>query len=51
MPLRLSDKCFGVVKAVPGRKGTVFGVSEGVLEFHRVLWGVFEFVRGTLGGV
>ena len=40
MPLRLSDKCLGVVKAVPGRGGTVFGVLEGVLEFPRVFRGV-----------
>ena len=50
MSLRLSDKCLGVVLAVPGREETVFGVPEGVLQFLKGVLGVLEFVRGTLGG-
>ena len=46
MPHQLSDECFGVVKAVPGGQGNVFGVTEGVLECQ----GVFGGVRGCTGG-
>ena len=45
MPLRLSDKCLGVVKAVLGRGGTVFWVPEGVSEFPKV----FRAVRVCMG--
>ena len=42
MPLRLSDECLGVVKAVPGGQGNVFGVPEGVLECPGVFWGCWK---------
>ena len=39
MALRLSDECWGVVKAVPGGQGNMFQVLVGVLECPAVFWG------------
>ena len=54
MPFRLSDKCLGVVKGVPGGQGNVFwvlvgacgciGVSRDVLG----CWSVYGGLRGCL---
>ena len=49
MALRLSDECWGVVKAVPGGQGNMFQVLGGVLECPGVFWGSW-WCWGCMGG-
>ena len=46
MPLRMSDECFGVVKAVPGGHGVCLGCLGVFFEFPGVFWGCWKVYQG-----
>ena len=46
MPLRMSDECFGVVKAVPWGHGVCLGCLGMFFEFPGVFWGCWRVYPG-----